>query len=221
MTRGEVGARPLLIDIIKRVISYRKNINERREIIVYSACEFELKNDSEPNLKYINNFNISDGNEILEKKKNIIKEICQDNYDRCWCTMLVESLKANSYIKFKNRISLEKYLSSIQNVRHRIALTRFRLSNHNLLIEKGRHFRPKLERHDRKYFICKDNVEDENHFIMNCPLYSNQRFPLNRLFKNNRFFQLFNVEQKFIFIMIIENEDVMVELATFFLVQQK
>ena len=134
MSRGEVGARPLLIDIIKRIISYIKNINERRESIVYSAYEFELKNDSEPNLKkYINNFNLSDGNEILEKKKNIIKEICRDNYDRCWCTMLVESPKANSYIKFKNRISLEKYLSSIQNVRHRIALTRVRLSNHNLI----------------------------------------------------------------------------------------
>ena len=129
--------------------------------------------------------------------------------------MLAESPKANSYIKFKNRISLEKYLSSIQNVRHRIALTRFRLSNRNLLIEKGRHFRPKLERHDRKYFICKDDVEDENHFITNCPLYSNQEFPLNRLYKNNRFFQLFNDEQKFIFIMTNENEDVMVELAKF------
>ena len=95
MTRGEVGARPLLIDIIKRAISYKNN-NERRESIVYSAYEFELKNDSEPNLKkYINNFNISDGNEILEKKTNIIKEICQDNYDRYWCTMLAESPKAN------------------------------------------------------------------------------------------------------------------------------
>ena len=128
--------------------------------------------------------------------------------------MLAESPKANSYIKFKNRISLEKYLSSIQNVRHRIALTRLRLSNHNLLIEKGRHFRPKLERHDRKCFMCKDGVGDENHFITNCPLYSSQRFPLNRLFKNNRFFQLFNDEQKFIFIMT-NNTDVKVELAKF------
>ena len=199
-----------------KTASHIKNINERRESIVYSAYEFELKNDSEPNLKkYVNNFNLSDGNEILEKKKNIIKEICQDNYDKCWCTMLAESPKANSYIKFKNRISLEKYFSSIQNVRHRIALTRFSLSNHNLLIEKGRHFRPKLERHDRKCFICKNDVEDENHFITNCPLYSNQRFPLNRLLKNNRFFQLFNEEQKFNFIMTNENGDVMVELAKF------
>ena len=72
-----------------------------------------------------------------------------------------------------------------------------------------------LERYDRKCVICKDDVEDENHFIMNCPLYSNQRFPLNRLFKNNRFFQLCNDDQKFIFIMTNENEDVMVELAKF------
>ena len=46
-------------------------------------------------------------------------------------------------------------------------------------------------------------------------LYSKQRFPLNRLFKNNRFSQAFTDEQKVIFIMTNENEDVMVELAKF------
>ena len=46
-------------------------------------------------------------------------------------------------------------------------------------------------------------------------LYSKQRFPLNRLFKNNRFFQSLTDEQKFIFIMTNENEDVMVGLAKF------
>ena len=70
MTRGEVGARPFLIDIIKRITSYIININERRESIVYSAYKFEVINDSEQNLKkYIHNFNLCDGNKILEKKE--------------------------------------------------------------------------------------------------------------------------------------------------------
>ena len=65
----------------------------------------------------------------------------------------MESPKAITYSKIKNNVSLEKYLEKVKNIRHKIALTRFRLSNHNLLIETGRHLRPKLERPDRKCFI--------------------------------------------------------------------
>ena len=46
-------------------------------------------------------------------------------------------------------------MCSVQNIRHKIASTRFMLSNHNLLIEKGKHFRPKIERNERKCFLCK------------------------------------------------------------------
>ena len=120
-------------------------------------------------------------------------------------------------MKFKNTIFLEKYLCRVKNIRHKIALTRFRLSNHNLLIEKGRHFRPKIDRNERKCFICKDDVEDECHFITKCPLYSNQRVLLYQSLNNNsRFFESITTnEQKFIFTMTNENENVMVELAKF------
>ena len=56
-----------------------------------------------------------------------------------------------------------------------MALSRFRLSNHSLLIETGRYSRPKIERDDRKCFICKDEIEDELHFVTKCPLYSEER----------------------------------------------
>jgi hypothetical protein len=83
----------------------------------------------------------------LGEKKSKIKKICQDNYDRYWCLKIAESPKAISYVKFKNTIFLEKNLCIVKNKRHK---TGFRLSNHNLLIEKGRHFRPKIERNERK-----------------------------------------------------------------------
>ena len=212
-----MGTRPLLIDVIKRVISYINNVKERHDSLANSAYLFETRNDVGPNFsKYLNKFNLSGGSNIFGENKNKIKKICQENYDKYWCLGITESPKAISYKKFKTTVYLEKYLSYVINIKHKIALTRFRLSNHNLLIEKGRHFRPKIERNERKCFLCKDDVEDESHFITKCPLYSNERVLLYDSLKyNSRFFEQLNDEQKFIFIMTNENKKVMVELARF------
>ena len=84
------------------------------------------------------------------------------------------------------------------------------------MIEKGRHSRPKIERNDRKCFICQNEVEDEYHFITKCPLYENERKQLySVLNENSRYFETCTDEQKFSFIMINENEKVMAELAKF------
>ena len=55
-----------------------------------------------------------------EKRKKKISKICQNNYDRYWCLGIDVSPKAISYKNFKMTISLE-------NIRHKIALTRFSL----------------------------------------------------------------------------------------------
>ena len=217
MTRGEVGARPLLTDVNFKVITYIKNILERDESIVYSSLEFEKNNQVKPNLlQYINNFDLClDENTLNEnRKKNKIK--CQDNYDRIWHLKIMESPKAISYCKFKYIVGLEKYLYKVRNIRHRISLTRLRLSNHKLLIETGRHLRPKLERNQRKCFTCKDEIEDELHFIMKCPLYATERQALFTSVQNNcRSFNLLTNEEKFVFIMSNEDENVMANLAKF------
>ena len=35
--------------------------------------------------------------------------------------------------------------------------------------------RPKIERNNRKFFSCRNDIEDELHFITKCPLYINER----------------------------------------------
>ena len=56
-----------------------------------------------------------------------------------------------------------------------MSMTKFRLSNHQLMIEKGRHI--SMNKKDRICPICKDKdiIEDEIHFILLCPLYSQER----------------------------------------------
>ena len=128
----------------------------------------------------------------------------------------MESPKAISYVLFKNTVFFEKYLYEIKNMKHKIALSRFRLSNHNLLIEKGRHMKPKLDRNERKCFVCKDAVEDEKHFITICPLYSKHRAILYQsLHDNSIYFDSLTDEKKIIYIMINENANVMTELGRY------
>jgi hypothetical protein len=57
------------------------------------------------------------------------------------------------------------------------ALARLRCSNHDLIIEKGRHL--KVPRKEIFYIYCKVNgltiIETEHHFVMECGLYTNIR----------------------------------------------
>ena len=48
-----------------------------------------------------------------------------------------------------------------------------------LAIETGRHAKPKIAKEERKCRYCKlDDVEDEEHFLLKCPLYNKQRLSL-------------------------------------------
>ena len=54
--------------------------------------------------------------------------------------------------------------NQVTNMRHRIALTKLRLSNHKLAIETGRYSRPFKKPAERICPICKIEMEDEYHF---------------------------------------------------------
>ena len=86
-----------------------------------------------------------------------------------------ENSKLRTYGLLKTEIRKESYLDKIENVQDRISLTKFRLSNHVLMIEKGRH----LNIHKKLRFcnFC-PKVEDEFHFLMECKTYSKLRLKL-------------------------------------------
>ena len=110
MTRGEVGARPLLLQVIKRVIAYIRNIKDINSSLVNIAFQYESESTTEPNLRtFVDKFNLN-ASELVEKSKHEVKKICHDNYDRYWFTMLSVSPKALSYMLFKKYICLERYL---------------------------------------------------------------------------------------------------------------
>ena len=58
--------------------------------------------------------------------------------------------------------------------RKRAINTRWRLSNHKLLIETERYKIPFIQREDRKCTLC-DSLEDEQHAIFICPNFNSIR----------------------------------------------
>ena len=81
----------------------------------------------------------------------------------------VES-KLRTYAKLKTIIGMEKYIDLIQNTEERAAISKIRLSNHDLMIEKGRHL--KIRKEQRFCPFCTNTVETEHHFILNCETFT-------------------------------------------------
>ena len=84
--------------------------------------------------------------------------------------------KLRTYAIFKNNYNMEPYLTSNLQRPASICLAKFRTSSHNLEIETGRYCRPKLPPEQRLCKICPLNQpETENHFLLHCPAYRNER----------------------------------------------
>ena len=77
--------------------------------------------------------------------------------------------KLRTYGLLKSKIGMENYLLKIKNPVIRSTFTKFRLSNHSLMIEIGRH--QKIPKELRFCPFCKNSVESEIHFLVNCSIY--------------------------------------------------
>ena len=66
----------------------------------------------------------------------------------------------------------QPYLNLINIENIRVALSRFRVSAHILEVETGRWHKPVVVRfNERKCRTCLTCLEDEFHFLLECPLY--------------------------------------------------
>ena len=81
--------------------------------------------------------------------------------------------KLRTYGLLKREPGYEFYLSNIQPIKERTTLTKFRISNHVLQIEKGRH--KNVDKRERFCPFCPEVVEDEKHFLLDCKTYRHFR----------------------------------------------
>jgi len=118
--------------------------------------------------------------EVVDKK-------LLDVYESNWKDSVHNNRKCLNYRMFKRTLCFENYLVELPTPL-RIAFTRFRLSNHNLPIEKGRY--ENVVRQERKCRYCKV-IGDEYHYLFECYLFRDDR----RLFLSKGYQKKVNIDQ--------------------------
>ena len=101
-----------------------------------------------------------------------------------WKHITKTQSKLDCYLALNREYTLADYLTTISDQKLRKSLTMYRLSDHSLAIEKGRHRHTWLPREERLCQQCSTNeVETEVHFLLRCEKYTDirERFlPKNR-----------------------------------------
>ena len=191
--RAELGRIPIAKSIIVAIIKYYarfKNINHNEPLYhAFNSQNSLIKNSyntmSYPYLarrlmvqleipqltnQYMSCISTNPKNHIItigiRAKKSCI------SYYKEYISNTLSNIRLNSdskltlYSFIKKDYLYENYLDS----KHQFIseLTKFRISNHQLPIELGRHQRIKIPRHLRICTLCKQNVGNEFHALMSC-----------------------------------------------------
>jgi hypothetical protein len=111
--------------------------------------------------------------------KNVITQLEDflfDKYKVNWQNRMFSQKVGNklrTYKLFKEVFETEMYLSKNIPSRYRSAFAKFRCGVAPLRIETGRDENKNVN--ERVCFICHDQIEDEKHVLLDCPLYADLR----------------------------------------------
>ena len=186
---GELGRIPLSILRKYNIFKYWiKILNLNDDSIIKRIYEM-LKTDANKNIKYdglnwafhiktilndlgLTNYWLNQDQQIIELP--LIKQRLFDQYFQSWYSNINNSHRLTYYSMFKHEFKFENYLDYKVDKKLKICLTRFRLSSHDLEIEKGRHFNiPQINR--LCTFCNMKTIESEYHFLLICPYFTDLR----------------------------------------------
>ena len=179
----ELGKILLHIDAIKLSIKNWERIRKGNANKILCASYQEAVNLNLPWIDRIRFYLESSGllsfflNQYTDKPVFIYNKICQRLSDifhqEAFNTISSDDSKLRTYGLVKKYIRCENYLSDIKNVNDRRSFSKFRLSNHSLMIERGRF--TKIPKEERFCPFCVNLVETEIHFLVYCPTYQSLR----------------------------------------------
>ena len=149
---------------------------------------------------------------------NDIKMTIKEKFVEGWRSRLRNSNrhpKLELYKELKSDFHFEPYLDLVREFKYRNALTKIRSSSHLLEIERGRHTKPKTPRNNRLCLNCK-TIEDERHFVMECPLYREERCVLlSKVSNNNPTFSILSTQEKFVYLLSCKDAQILTWLGKF------
>ena len=227
LARSELGRYPLQERVLKRNLTYIRYIDGKSQSsLVWNALRYE-------ETQYNNNcqratifsaarrhenllFSSNEGT-LLERIKGLEDDKIRDTIRHCfledWKDQLNTFSKADTFKKFKDTIIMERYLQVIKNRKHRVSLTKLRLSDHCLMIEEGRHKRPITPREERFCPHCPGVVESEEHFFTQCVAYEGRADLFDRIRQIAPQFSNLNDHDKFIFMMTQGDDKIIRDIA--------
>jgi len=203
--KAELGREPIFAFICSQALKYWTRIlNMSQDRLVKSAYLSELEIHAAGGhswasfiaslLKLINVDHMWDAPDSLEpsKQSTMLKNKIRTTY-RNWYfdhnfAIVGQQSKLRSYVDFKDNHHMENYLK-VEDVPYswRKLYCNFRISCHDLEIERGRYCRPQKPPEKRICQVCKIESETEQHFILSCPAYAEIR---KQLFKEIRTYNL-------------------------------
>ena len=183
---GDTGRLPLYINANKRCIKYwLRLLKLPSNRLVRLSYEMLLYFDDIGHTNwvtyvrkhlYLNGFGYVWNNQYVENSNAFLTIYTQritDQFKQSWSTSCCSNSKLSHYVNYKKDLKVEPYIFNIDVNKFRSCLASFRSSSHSLMIEKGRHFG--IPREFRTCFYCENCIEDEFHFVMTCPVYSEVR----------------------------------------------
>jgi hypothetical protein len=182
---GEVGRLPLYSMYVVKCIKFWFKLVRAEHCYIKSSYDVLKKLDDAgkhtwvsqvKNTLVTNGFGdvwIAQGVGNLDMFINIFKQRICDISKQTWFSNIVNN---TMYCSYKFTLEPEVYLSEVAWRRHRVAFARLRTGSNHLGVNR---LRGQVPRNDRLCKYCtninKHHVEDEYHFIMECPLYREVR----------------------------------------------
>jgi len=219
---GELGIYPIFIKAATQMMKFYIRCKEKSDSLIYEAFEdASSREDSEwlKCVKFLFKYVNWDENQDMISPQSF-ECILQEKYRDHWKQKLNNDErrhnggnKMRTYRKFKLIYEMERYITVITDFKNRQALTRLRVSNHNLGIEKGRHSGIPVEQR-----LCNrcDILDDELHFLTTCEV----NHEIRSLFFEKVHLQVpqtktLGNEDLMIYLLTNENEELIKELGKY------
>jgi hypothetical protein len=230
---GELGEIPIYSDIVTHMAKYWHRMHSVSDnTLLYDAymCDVDLGNNGNDSLslamkcilKQLDLYYLFANPALLSTKVfgAMVKKKIHEKHKETWESNLLNDSnrkeggnKLRTYRKFKNKLYLEPYLLTVKNRDDRRRLCQLHTSAHKLNIETGRY--QQIPECNRICPMCPNGqIENEIHFMTQCPAYLEQRIALYAKL-DNRNFQKLNDENKFIWMMSNEDPDICQYLARY------
>ena len=179
----ELGRVPLCLYTLKSSVKNWERIKSGKGNILLESCKDSIDNHGWiPNIR--KHLESNDMIEFFESVSDnpypfvhkLLFEKLRDNFhQKAFDKIKSNSSKLRTYALFKTEVGFEQYLTQVKNVQDRIEITKFRLSNHRLMIEVGRYEIPERPRDQRFCPFCPHAIENECHFMFSCKAYHHLR----------------------------------------------